>query len=83
MLLSASPVSSYQMIGKIKLFHVFHVEAVKDKELFIEARDKYIAPSLDAKTGVYKCGPAVAGGDKQSRTSTKMAMKCCSYKPHS
>ena len=60
----------------LRLFHhdhfsrFFHIKGVKDEESFIEAWDKYVAPSLDAKSGVYKCGsrPAVAGagGDKQS-----------------
>ena len=48
----------------------FHIKGVKDEESFIEAWNKYVAPSLDAKTGVYKCGSAVAAGDKQSPTST-------------
>ena len=46
------------------------IKGVKDEESFIEAWDKYVAPSLDAKSGVCKCGPrpavAGAGGDKQS-----------------
>lgn len=53
----------------------FHIKGVKDEESFIKAWDKYVAPSLDAKTGVYKCGSAVAGGDKQSPTSTPNSRK--------
>jgi hypothetical protein len=47
---------------------------VKDEESFLQAWDTHVAPSLDPKTGVYKCGSGsestVVGGNQSPTSAT-------------